>query len=188
MVDELDRGMCFTCGFVGMRLREHAHILLEATAGRRKDGSLWQGNNQMARPWCIKERRDFIEDVGLNEEAFVLTDPAGVGYRKTVELLLKERACPEWFQYQPFRTPAEHLLDERQVKMEGERRKWQADMEENNRLWDQKLASDRKDWEIKLNDQAECWQRGFRRESRWWQSLTVVVAIVGVIVALRVGG
>lgn len=189
VVPEESRGACFGCGFVGKRLRQHSQVLLEATSDERAKGDLWMGNHQMADPWCVKERPDFISETRaiMDASAANPTGPYAETAKATVSLLLRNRNCPDWFPYSPFNDPAQHVRDQRTMNMEEQRRRWQMDLEESNRRWAAELEQDRREFEERLH------QEGVDREEResrvhFWFAIAAislaVAEVAGVVVAL----
>ncbi len=181
------KGTCFSRGFVGKRLRAHPQVLLEAVAGDRASGSLWQGNNQPASPWCIKERPDFIADVAEAIDPVGVPQPFEVYQSNTVSLLLKERNCPEWMEYSPFHDPARHVQEERVIDLEERRRLWQKDFEDDRRRWwdeyDLRKITDETKWNTRFEGLSKA------QVKLGWGGLVIgVVALLVAIVALANGG
>lgn len=115
---EAERGKCFSCGYVGKRLLAHPNVLLEALSENRAEGKLWWGNSQSAMPWCLKERQEFHQEVQALRAATEHSDQDAPRYRGTLGILLKERACPEWFGYRPQEDPAAHRRAEDAIRLE----------------------------------------------------------------------
>jgi len=142
------QGCCFSCGFLA---KHAAPGYFEVELYERADGQVFEhavdGSKRVnTSPVCF--RNVFALGQKVTEEQ----QQPGVKTKEEAArmVLFKDRACPQWFQYQPGLSPHQHLGGLAMQQMEQRQYKFQEDMEQRRRQWEQQQEKERRKFEFKL--------------------------------------
>ncbi len=135
------RGRCVSCGF----LAKHRDRWHEATEEERETGTLLQGGAGWEHeintvPACFVRAADLPAEyqAGLRTPAESLESGDTVLRRATLNIVTRDRGCPQWYPYSPGFSPKEHLEELRMMQLEDERRKHDLELAALQREADQR--------------------------------------------------
>jgi hypothetical protein len=121
-------GRCINCGFLGKRDKQNTFSMCyEASDIERQTGWLnLQVGSIATRPWCFVGKVNFVEELQTMGVQEIQADKMG-------ELLSKDRKCPSWYPWTPFRNPKEHFEELKVQQLEQARRIFELKLEKQNR-------------------------------------------------------
>jgi hypothetical protein len=172
---ETHRGKCITCGFAAKLARQSVFPQVnrqysEIPFDERQEGSLpvlssdLYPNNPLVDIVCFRGKCDLISLVN----DLTGQHPAGFGahqYKGLREVdsrqVLEETGCDSWYQYEPGRTPQEHLSDSMWEQLEKQRREYEQEREKDRRAFEERLESERREFDTRLTLQLENDRRRF---------------------------
>lgn len=196
-------GACISCGLLAIRARVRLWsddwTTHEAMEHARLEGDFWRVDPDRwpgeSEPWCVRLRIDFRSAVrGLeaqerrSQTRDAVADP--------------DRHCTDWHLYTPTVSPSEARIEADSMRLEEQRRAWEASEAEARREWAAEQDRALRAWQIEQEGHRQTREDGREKERREFErSLTEqsnniqgdikktgVVGVVIAVVAIAVSG
>lgn len=185
-------GRCIGCGFLAKHATpgsgDTTHF--EAELDERVKGNLFRhmvrrtDGHFVTVPLCFRN----VHPIGV-EIRDLARDQSGLSPPEAaIQVIMKDRGCTKWYQYQPGRIPKEHLDELKLLEMEQRREDFERRLEEDRQAAAQEIEEDRRGFEETLSRQAEEAEDRRHNLVRWITVAAVFLAFAQVLAAILGAG